>query len=92
MLCRAVRPLQHAYMRPLGVISMLISVDEERGPSLFKVGTQFLSLFYKNIIFLSALKDRRASIQGGRRQQRQQQCAWVLSSSTHSPPWVCLRQ
>jgi hypothetical protein len=30
-------PLQHAYMRPLGVISMLISVDEERGPCLFKV-------------------------------------------------------
>jgi hypothetical protein len=30
--------LQHAYMRPMGVISMLISVDEERGPSLFKVG------------------------------------------------------
>lgn len=29
--------MQHAYMRPLGVISMLISVDEERGPCLFKV-------------------------------------------------------
>jgi hypothetical protein len=38
-LCAAVAlfVLQHAYMRPLGVISMLISVDEERGPSLFKV-------------------------------------------------------
>lgn len=28
---------QHAYMRPLGVISLLFAVDEERGPSLFKV-------------------------------------------------------
>ena len=31
--------MQHAYMRPLGVISMLISVDEERGPCLFKVNS-----------------------------------------------------
>jgi len=28
---------QHAYMRPLGVITMLIGVDEERGPQLYKV-------------------------------------------------------
>lgn len=28
---------QHAYMRPLGVVSMLIAIDEERGPQLFKV-------------------------------------------------------
>lgn len=34
-------PVQHAYMRPLGVISMLISVDEERGSGLFKVGASF---------------------------------------------------
>jgi 20S proteasome subunit alpha 1 len=29
--------LQHAYMRPLGVISMLIAIDEEKGPTLMKV-------------------------------------------------------
>ena len=29
--------LQHAYMRPLGVVSMLIGIDEERGPQLYKV-------------------------------------------------------
>ncbi|KFM23542.1 Proteasome subunit alpha type-6 [Auxenochlorella protothecoides] len=28
---------QHAYMRPLGVISTLVGIDEERGPQLFKV-------------------------------------------------------
>lgn len=36
--CTCCCRLQHAYMRPLGVISMLISIDEERGPCLFKVG------------------------------------------------------
>lgn len=38
---------QHAYMRPLGVISMLISVDEERGPSLFKVDPAGYYVGYK---------------------------------------------
>ena len=27
---------QHAYMRPLAVMVILIAVDEDRGPSLFK--------------------------------------------------------
>jgi 20S proteasome subunit alpha 1 len=27
---------QHAYMRPLGVSAMLIGIDDERGPQLFK--------------------------------------------------------
>jgi hypothetical protein len=38
---------QHAYMRPLGVISMLASVDEERGPSLFKVDPAGYYVGYK---------------------------------------------
>jgi hypothetical protein len=38
---------QHAYMRPLGVISMLVSVDEERGPSLFKVDPAGYYVGYK---------------------------------------------
>ncbi|KAJ9514507.1 hypothetical protein QJQ45_016250 [Haematococcus lacustris] len=29
--------MQHAYMRPLGVVPMLIGIDEELGPQLFKV-------------------------------------------------------
>lgn len=41
--CLRVFQTQHAYMRPLGVVSMLISVDEERGPCLFKV-SHFLGI------------------------------------------------
>ena len=28
---------QHAYMRPLCVVTILFSIDEERGPQLFKI-------------------------------------------------------
>lgn len=38
---------QHAYMRPLGVVSMLISIDEERGPQLFKVDPAGYYIGYK---------------------------------------------
>jgi len=34
---RAARAAQHAYMRPLGVVPILVGIDEERGPQLFKV-------------------------------------------------------
>lgn len=27
---------QHAYMRPLGVVAMILGIDEEKGPQLFK--------------------------------------------------------
>ena len=29
--------VQHAQMRPLAVIPILIGIDEERGPQLFKI-------------------------------------------------------
>ena len=38
---------QHAYMRPLGVISTLIGIDEERGPQLFKVDPAGYFVGYK---------------------------------------------
>ena len=41
------RCLQHAYMRPLGVISIIIGIDEERGPQLFKVDPAGYYVGYK---------------------------------------------
>jgi Proteasome subunit len=38
---------QHAYMRPLGVISTLVGIDEERGPQLFKVDPAGYFVGYK---------------------------------------------
>ncbi|KAL4854030.1 Proteasome subunit alpha type-6 [Chlorella vulgaris] len=38
---------QHAYMRPLGVIPILIAMDEERGPQLFKVDPAGYFVGYK---------------------------------------------
>ena len=38
---------QHAYMRPLGVVPILIGVDEERGPQLFKVDPAGYFVGYK---------------------------------------------
>lgn len=38
---------QHAYMRPLGVIPILVGIDEERGPQLFKVDPAGYYVGYK---------------------------------------------
>lgn len=43
----APRSLQHASTRPLGVIPMLIAIDEERGPQLFKVDPAGYFVGYK---------------------------------------------
>nr|QKY15268.1 20S proteasome subunit alpha type (PAF) [Polytomella parva] len=40
---------QHAYMRPLGVETMLIGIDEERGPQMFKVDPSGYFVGYKAI-------------------------------------------
>ena len=39
--------VQHAYMRPLGVISILAGVDDERGPLLYKVDPAGYYVGYK---------------------------------------------
>ena len=39
--------MQHAYMRPLGVIPILVGIDEERGPQLFKVDPAGYFVGYK---------------------------------------------
>ncbi|KAK9843705.1 hypothetical protein WJX81_003099 [Elliptochloris bilobata] len=38
---------QHAYMRPLGVVPILVGIDEERGPQLFKVDPAGYFVGYK---------------------------------------------
>ena len=38
---------QHAYMRPLGVIPIIMGIDEERGPQLFKVDPAGYTVGYK---------------------------------------------
>ena len=38
---------QHAYMRPLGVSAILIAIDEERGPQLFKTDPAGYFVGYK---------------------------------------------
>lgn len=38
---------QHAYMRPLGVVTMIIGIDEEKGPQLFKVDPAGYFVGYK---------------------------------------------
>lgn len=49
MPCALIPPasLQHAGMRPLGVIPILIAIDEERGPQLFKVDPAGYFVGYK---------------------------------------------
>lgn len=39
--------MQHAYMRPLAIIPMLIGIDEEKGPQLFKVDPAGYYVGYK---------------------------------------------
>ena len=39
--------LQHAYMRPLAVMPIIIGIDEERGPQLFKVDPAGYYVGYK---------------------------------------------
>ena len=39
--------LQHAYMRPLGVISILAGIDDERGPLLYKTDPAGYFVGYK---------------------------------------------
>lgn len=38
---------QHAYMRPLGVVPIIIGIDEERGPQLYKVDPAGYFVGYK---------------------------------------------
>eukprot|EP00401_Gymnodinium_catenatum_P030230 CAMPEP_0117489468 /NCGR_PEP_ID=MMETSP0784-20121206/17050_1 /TAXON_ID=39447 /ORGANISM="" /LENGTH=244 /DNA_ID=CAMNT_0005284195 /DNA_START=87 /DNA_END=821 /DNA_ORIENTATION=+ len=50
---------QHAYMRPYGVIAMFMSMDEEKGPSLFHVDPAGFFLGYKAVA--AGAKDQEAT-------------------------------
>ena len=39
--------VQHAYMRPLAVMPIIIGIDEERGPQLYKVDPAGYYVGYK---------------------------------------------
>ncbi|GAB4823213.1 hypothetical protein N2152v2_010259 [Parachlorella kessleri] len=49
---------QHAYMRPLGVIPIILGIDEEKGPQLFKVDPAGYFVGYKATA--SGAKDQEA--------------------------------
>lgn len=40
---------QHAYMRPLGVSAILLAIDEERGPLLYKTDPAGYFVGYKAV-------------------------------------------
>merc|ERR1719389_1622890 len=50
---------QQAYMRPYGVVSMFISIDDEKGPSLFMV--DFSGLYMGQKAFATGAKEEEAS-------------------------------
>ena len=45
--CAFLLTLQHAYMRPLAVMPIIIGIDEERGPQLYKVDPAGYYVGYK---------------------------------------------
>ena len=47
--------LQHAYMRPLAVMPIIIGIDEERGPQLYKVDPAGYYVGYK-VCFVAGKK------------------------------------
>jgi hypothetical protein len=47
---------QHAYMRPLAVVPILLGVDEELGPQLFKVDPAGYFVGYKARALLRLLQ------------------------------------
>lgn len=53
--------LQHAYMRPLAVMPIIIGIDEERGPQLFKVDPAGYYVGYK--VYFPLLMQYAASVQ-----------------------------
>jgi hypothetical protein len=55
---------QHAYMRPLGVSAILLAIDEERGPQLYKTDPAGYFVGYKAVA--AGQKEQEVSVCGGR--------------------------
>jgi 20S proteasome subunit alpha 1 len=79
---------QHAYMRPLGVIPILVAIDEEHGPQLFKVDPAGYFVGYKVRtatagLAVEALDPNPPCVLSGRHARRPP--VWLPGPST-SPP------
>ncbi|KAG8374705.1 hypothetical protein BUALT_Bualt10G0023800 [Buddleja alternifolia] len=62
---------QHAYMRPLGIVAMILGIDEEKGPQLFKCDPADVYIVHELVQFVTidTLELSNATSAGGKEQE-----------------------